>query len=223
MIYIYSDLDSIYDTRYNLLELLLGKKLLNDITRNYNSRMNDDFKLIPEDIFKYYYRKRDLRVMYKPRPVMIQEYILSKILDLSQTSLSRGGDGQVTFLINTFPYLLHDSKKELFKSYFLKHLPKRTNVELITYEDIPYKKYDISEFVLYDGLEKIDKLIKKDKIKYGKFSDSLLVIPDNLIKNGPSFEDRDTILKQLEMIYKPFINIEFCSVSFFSYDKNTPT
>jgi len=216
MIYLYTDLDTMYDTRYNILEDYLGEKLFKSLADIYLKRELDEIPLVPNIVFKELYKNRDISAMRRPRPVMIQEYIIAKSLEHSQTSMLRDGDGLVTILINTHPYLISKKQKEMFKSYFINHLPNRVTVELITYDKIPYRKYDISEYILYDGIELFNEIVKNDNIQYGRFSDALLIVPDNVFIENIT-KEKDRYLKILEETYKPFINLEFCSVSFFSY------
>jgi hypothetical protein len=218
MIYLYATLDTLFDTRLGILNNYLGDELFSSIDMNkYRARTSDNFHLVDIQTFSELYGRRNERALIKPRPTIMQEYIMTRILWYSQYDMINNGEhnGLVELVVNTEPYRLTGLQKDRLNQAITQILPLRSRVKLVTMDDSVFDKYEFKELFLYDGLNVVNRIMSKGEKYLDKLSSSIVVVPDNVGVFTTSDEERDKMLVDIKGMFEPFCQLEFCSVGFF--------
>lgn len=130
-IHMYTELDSILDTRYEIIKLMnrkVAEFLLH--TGFYHTRSSDTYGPITYDMFKPIWDRRNKNVLFKALDTPILAHVCSYYVDeyLQPQSLTITED--IKLYINTYPYILtEDEAKNIEKAIAIKL--KIIRVELI--------------------------------------------------------------------------------------------
>ena len=112
----YIDLDALFDTRIGLLNLL-DKKLSIDLvdSDDYKYRFYDEFEYISNNVFINFYRERDVSILKNSYITRAIELLFVELDVILTEKIDLGEDTPVTLDVNSYPYVLTDNEKELFK------------------------------------------------------------------------------------------------------------
>jgi len=225
---IYIDLDSLFDTRLSLLELLDTKISLSiyDNRLFYDTRIIDEFDYITKDIFDAFYKVRDNLVFFKAIPTNITELVLTDILYIVNNKYLTDESKSITLIVDTSRYKLNNEQKEKLKIY-LQEVFK-----------LPYLQIEVNEFNIMDKSpnyinDEIFSIYKYDGIKW--LNEYLqLWNPKELTTNMPSTKlrvpalfDKPLLLKKLSdyidalndivKSVKTVIDLEYVDVHYFNF------
>lgn len=214
---LYTDLDTIFDTRYELLKTINAaetKKIL--LNKSYHTRLVERYGNITWDIFKPLWDKRTKPLLvYAPRTSMldiIKEQYLQCVTDPSYTDVL----DKLTLYVNTHPYNLTEQEKKdietgiaymipncrilcIDKSF--KELTSNWIVEnvgyLFMYEFLDWVDYQFSTGVYNLKLNRIE-----------AFAPGVTRLEDNV-----SITNKD--IMDMEEKYKMFVNLYLIDVEYF--------
>lgn len=207
MLYVYTDLDTILDTRLEVY-YNLG---IRDIPW-YNKRTTIGYKNIPSKLFNLEYSKRTKDNLQDSNVTSIP-YLIKDFINTGK-STARSDYFNTIVTIDTYPYRL--TKKEVDKLITLvKDITNAYKVEVIfnSIDTLPIKHLArASVVILYDGLSLINRLIPRGKLGLKvSIPDTQLIVPyiaeDNMDMK---------YLKELVAITKPIIDIQFANVKLFN-------
>jgi len=225
---IYIDLDSLFDTRLSLLELLDTKISLSiyDNRLFYDTRIIDEFDYITKDIFDAFYKVRDNSVFFKAIPTNITELILTDVLYIVNNKYLTDESKAITLLVDTSKYMLNNEHKEKIKIYLqeilkLPYLQIEVNEYNIMNKSPNYINDEIFSIYKYDGIKWLNEYLQ-------------LWNPKELTTNMPSTKlrvpalfDKPLLLKKLSdyidalndivKSVKTVIDLEYVDVYYFNF------
>ncbi len=152
---VYTDLDSLLDTRHALLYCLdpvLSKKVIDNL--HYRNRKRDSFENLSMDIFRTLYRnrKKELLELTKPTHIsgLISKYIIAELNDISN-------DGIFKVYVNTQPYELTDEEVSELLEVLCRMFPEFIGIEIVnmSYNELDpnwIKDNDIKAIFLYEAM-----------------------------------------------------------------------
>ncbi len=126
------ELDALFDTVMGTLGAMSPQNAVSVVTKDsYSYRLADEFEGFNTEEFKERYNKRD-RAILKNSSVTP---ILRHVHDFTQRVVDKTFNSPVmnecTIVINTFPYELEDSEREIIKKILQYKLPLRPEIEFV--------------------------------------------------------------------------------------------
>lgn len=111
---VYTDLDTIFDTRLSLLRNLNEKDVDKDIENGkYLSRISDEIGNIPYKVFRGYYDQRDKAQLINAYPTYIIQMIREHIGEALTNILNVDNEEDLRVYLNTYPYQLDEEELKL--------------------------------------------------------------------------------------------------------------
>ena len=216
---IYTDLDSILDTRHSLL-YYLNKDIATDViaSNKYRSRKKDSFDNISMDIFRtiYRYRNKELLLIAKPTHVcgLISNLILTELKDISE-------DGVFNLYLNVYPYVLTMDEQSNLVELMDRMLPDFVGIKIInsSLDDVDpdwIKANDIKTLFMYEALNWLEYQNANTKILTNTLTSMMLYGPD--VIDGNIKEDMLTpeFFKNLTIMFGGIINYLPIEVKYFN-------
>lgn len=216
---IYTDLDSILDTRHSLL-YYLNKDIATDVisSNKYRSRKKDSFDNISMDIFRtiYRYRNKELLLIAKPTHIcgLISNLILTELKDISE-------DGVFNLYLNVYPYVLTMDEQSNLVELMDRMLPDFVGIKIInsSLDDVDpdwIKANDIKTLFMYEALNWLEYQNANTKILTNTLTSMMLYGPD--VIDGNIKEDMLTpeFFKNLTIMFGGIINYLPIEVKYFN-------
>ena len=212
---IYLELDSLVDTRLALLYSLSEKTAI-EVLPDYHLRRNDIFGNIPYRLFEELYKLRKKNILEFAIPTKILD-ILGMMVAEKRGDVRNIGDKYKLYL-NTYPYVLTKEEQDRFSEVITRFIPDLF-VECIyetQYSLTPkfITDKDISDIIMYNGLEWLEKQISLFNIVEHPLINRSLVVPAITNEFGIKV-DKNLFLdtaKRLEMV----ITVIFVDVAYFA-------
>jgi len=225
---IYIDLDSLFDTRLSLLELLDTKISLSiyDNRLFYDTRIIDEFDYITKDIFDAFYRIRDNLVFFKAIPTNISELVLTDILYIVNNKYLTDESKSITLLADTSKYKLNNEQKEKLKIYLqevfkLPYLQIEVNEYNLMNKSPNYINDEIFSIYKYDGIKWLNEYLQLWNPK-----ELTINMPSTKLR-VPALFDKPLLLKKLSdyidalndivKSVKTVIDLEYVDVYYFNF------
>ena len=217
---IYTDLDSILDTRLATI-FNVDKNIYKDIVsgvesiEKYLSRKTDRFGRLDNTVFKALYQRRDKKTIATPLPngipLLIHSYIASILENSSKVP---------KLYLNVYPYILNDKDKRTLTRNVQAVYKNMIEVELIDKpnKDITVKfvHENIGLMVMYNGLKWIEYNMSNRSLLSLNLPDVTMIVPKLLDNNIFKKDEVDNIFKDQEKTLQPFIQLVFITVRAFS-------
>ena len=216
---IYTDLDSILDTRHSLL-YYLNKDIATDViaSNKYRNRKKDSFDNISMDIFRtiYRYRNKELLLIAKPTHIcgLISNLILTELKDISE-------DGVFNLYLNVYPYVLTMDEQSNLVELMDRMLPDFVGIKIInsSLDDVDpdwIKANDIKTLFMYEALNWLEYQNANTKILTNTLTSMMLYGPD--VIDGNIKEDMLTpeFFKNLTIMFGGIINYLPIEVKYFN-------
>ena len=216
---VYTDLDSLFDTRAVLILGLTGNGRydINFKPSRYKLRLRDNFGTLSSKIFHWYYSRRTKDLLPKAPETSVNLVILEYFNDI--IALAKN-DIETTVYLNTYPYDFTSEEQEIVLASVNKLLP---NVNIIT---INRKITDIDKKWM---LDKIGLVISYDALKWLRSATEHVSENDmadliNLKVYAPclfegSMDSKNVnqeAIKMMSQCYKAICDFEFLDTSVFS-------
>jgi len=206
---VYTDLDSLFDTRATLLSAI------DDIDiKQYLTRDNDNFDNIGEATFKLLYSRRDRDLLRASDTTPVKEILVSVIMDIKATHVATGHSDDITLSVNHYPYLLNDDDKSGILTMLRNKFNDRIEYELVYRSPRELDLLSYSAFVSYDAMSIANEMINKSKLKDNPLPDVIMVLPA-LLPQGMSNADKDKYFLGLMEALRGFIDIQFVNITHF--------
>lgn len=216
---IYIELDGLFDTRLPILTAINEDVSTRVFNKDYDIRTNDKFELIPNNIFNLYYNQRNKDILTYALPSFI--YKLIENITTEYYSDLKNNNGLQKLYINTYPYMLEDSEKQILITS-LSYI-KQVEIEFLFISDNDLtpnilNNYDLDYIIKYNGIEWLEKQNRLLNIIDNPMLDKYLYVPaliDNThieksIKINKEFFN--TLSKSLGMI----INVIFTDIIYWN-------
>lgn len=216
---IYTDLDSLLDTRHPIIYSLSEDIAVNILSNGYyNNRIKDNFENISRDIFISLYRNRNKSILNMSTLTKVIEFI--KYNFMSDLNIVDNEDRDYILYINTYPYILTDAEKEAFRYYFSDILEHKVNVEMIndSYEslDLEWIKNNVTTIIRYDAMEWIEYNVSKSNLFVNPLLKTVIYGPKLFTGNIKSSEIEDKHFKDMVVTLSSFINYQPIDVDIFN-------
>lgn len=224
---IYIDLDAILDTRLGTIKSLdtgLYNYYINEGKEEYRNRIIDEFKYIPNKVFKYYYKNRTKEILQNSilTPLL---YVLNISIDdmLTKRVLSEKTTKKLTVDINYYPYNLTEDEIEKLRAAVYTQIASKEFV-IVNFISMPYEeltsaaaeKYGV--IAMYDAMDWLN--------VRGLFKDINITLPSThlvlpyllqkpiVFKSGESIEK---YFKNIEELFTYYIKLEYNRIELFSF------
>lgn len=217
---IYTDLDSILDTRLATIfnvDKNIYKEIMNgvDNIEKYLSRKTDAFGRLSNLVFRELYKRRDKRTIATPLPngipLLIHSYLASIIEE--STKIPK-------LYINVYPYELSIKEKTILKRDIQSIYKNIIDVEILDkpIKDITIKfiHENIGLMLMYSGLKWIEYHMSNRSLLSLNLPDVTMIVPKILDNNIFSRQEIDNIFKDQEKTLQPFIQLIFITARTFS-------
>ena len=189
---IYTDLDSLFDTRlpvlYNIDPTLPKKLLSNDY---YFNRRKDVFGIIPRNLFRLFYNKRDKITLGYALPTNIVNVINSYTTELGTLRTVLGAVDPLSVYVNTYPYKLTPSEALTMRDGLSKSM-RGINVIMLDspISDITPVWVDktIGTLIMYEGMNWLEYHIAVGTLPKSPLLDRTLMVPGIIQGELPSKE-----------------------------------
>lgn len=214
---IYVDIDSLYDTRYTLINKLTnGNRLIIGLEiTEYLLRNRDNFGTMSNTIFNYFYKYRNKNLLMESEPTYVFNLVQDTINDLI---LANANNEEINVVINMYPYVLNEKENEIFLSIF-KTMFKNVSIELCYINMLKYPlskvsgKYNV--MIMYNGMEWIESKQKSNEIINNPITNIVLYTPWLLYGNILTKEleaNKGEYEKQVQELLKLIVHIKFLPV-----------
>ena len=223
---LYTDVDSLYDTRLEVLKLInmaeVNKIILDG---SYHNRIKERYGNIPYDMFYPIWRRRNKRIFAKAMntliPVLIQQYHNALYVD----ELFADVKNDIKLYVNIYPYDLSKVERQMLE-VILSIIVPMTKIVTINVPDSELTTHwvaaNIGTIFKYNFIEWVNK-----QMMTGVYDINIKkvravvpgVLPGNMYSVGLQGED----ILSLEEKLKPFLTLEIISAHYFScIIKNRP-
>lgn len=165
---IYTDLDSLLDTRLSVAQELAFIQTGEYVKQGkYFKRTHDQIGIIPQDVFKLYYSERHKHHLGNAMPTYIVQLVTEDYMRSLLESEKLLGRNDLTLYINIWPYELEDEELTNLKGMFAND----TTLFNIVYMNVPNHKLNadwvaknINSMYKYDLLEWFEIQTYKGKV-----------------------------------------------------------
>lgn len=166
---IYTDLDTLYDTKITLLNMIDPRLVREYLSREYD--ILDHYLYLNNKAFDKIYKERDKRVLIGSKNSSIIDLIRKIVSDIdTKNKTTTSIPSVLNLIINTYPYKLNTDEQLVIKEFMSKYILYLNNV------DIVYK-----EVIEDELLSKINIMVRRDGLKW--FMDNRLINPGFKVPN----------------------------------------
>lgn len=215
---IYTDLDSILDTRHAMLYYLSSEIAVNSLEDgSYRNRVKDNFGNISSDIFNTLYRKRtkELLNLATPNsiPSIISDLFIENLIDVSE-------EGKHILYLNIYPYKFNLEEQRNLLTMMESLIPDFTGVQILNLDiselEPKWVKENINHMVMYNGMEWIEYHTSNYKLIETPVLDVEMMSP--AISNGRIKESKidNELFKNLSIGLGGFIKFIPIDIKFFN-------
>ena len=178
---IYTDIDTIFDTRIALAYLLDSKNITEFIkSGSYKNRVKDNYNNISYDIFQALYKVRNKKILefalFSNILANIREQYGISVTDITTVELN----SNVVLYLNTYPYDLTVEEQDNISSILIALLPNiKIKILNIKYSEIEpeWIKKNVSCMFMYDGIEWLESKVADTTLITTPLIDIMLVVP----------------------------------------------
>ena len=166
---IYTDLDTLYDTKITLLNMIDPRLVREYLSREYD--ILDHYLYLNNKAFDKIYKERDKRVLIGSKNSSIIDLIRKIVSDIdTKNKTTTAIPSVLNLIINTYPYKLDTDEQLVIKEFMSKYILYLNNI------DIVYK-----EVIEDELLSKINIMVRRDGLKW--FMDNRLINPGFKVPN----------------------------------------
>lgn len=186
---LYTDLDTIYDTKITLINMIDPRLVREYLSREYD--ILDHTLYLSDKAFDKIYNERDKRVLIGSKNTSIVDLIRKIVSDIdTKNRTSPTIPSLITLTINTYPYKLDADEIKDMKIFMSRYILHLNDIDII------YKETIDSEL-----MNKINIMIKRDGLKWFmdnrllnptfKLPNLKLIVPDDMVKTNLTKIDVD--------------------------------
>lgn len=217
---VYTDLDSLLDTRHALLYCIdpeLSKRVIDNLS--YRNRKRDQFENLSMDIFRTLYRNRGKSLLEITKPThisgLISKHIITEMRDLSN-------DGIFKIYVNTQPYDLTDEEVSELLTLLCRMFPEFIGIEIVnmSYDEVDpnwIKDNEIKTMFMYEAMAWLEYQNSTTKILTNPIGTSVMLYGPDIVEANM----KDELLtmeffKNLMVMFSGIINYIPIDVKFYN-------
>jgi hypothetical protein len=221
------DLDSLFDTRLAILDMLDPLLAAHALQNGYLDREDNNFEHCPLELFEQVYAKRNEEILGNSRMTQIKNIVIEFIKEANKQYKTSKTQAYPSVYINVWPYKISaDASGELLAP-FHKAVDGKVNIHLINMppEDITPEvcKERFSHMIMYDYMTWLLKQGQSGALQRNPMNEVTLIAP-RLYPSGKT----DTLIDEsqtrnsmephecAEVYFAPYVKIEFYVSRLFS-------
>lgn len=212
---IYTDLDSLFDTRVVMLSLLTNKGEYQIGQHNYHKRFRDNFGTLSDRIFHYYYKYRSNQVLNVAPLTSVIDIIKDYNLDSIEKDVTNIAS---TLYVNIYPYNLNSVSQNLLKIILSKRLPD-TNILFINVKlqelEPKWVKENINLFIAYNTIEWLNYSLSTGKFIDYPLLDVMVLAPFRLEGNIKSSQVDNKVIEQTCAFLRTICDFNYVDIATF--------
>lgn len=224
---LYVDLDSIFDTRFAVLEQVDPMLALEALKKGWNTRGDDLVAGIDKKLYDELYATRDNSVLAIAPNTMMMDAVKTWVLKALATIQGSPNGDTVEVFVNIWPYTLDKAKAREIGTTVVDVLGNQVNVHMvnISHEKLctrTAKRY-FSAMFMYDYDMWLESCTKLGYFEQCRIPDVSLYGPKLYKKDVPTEEqqreldsNKIDLFKHFEMTAGPQVGLEFIEPAFFS-------
>ncbi len=232
---IYVDMDSLFDTRFAVLEQVDPILALHNLKNGWNNREQDVFEGIDKKLFDELYETRDNSVLAIAPGTQIIDAIRMWVVKALQTIAGSPNGDKVVIFANVWPYQITRDHAKTIGQKILEMVGETVEVRMINV-DIKQictqtaKRYFAAMF-MYEWDTWLESNTLSGSFEKQRIPDVTLYSPKLFKKSVLTDEARDalqqhkasgiSVFDHFEMVAGPQIGIEFIEVAFYSHHMPT--
>lgn len=186
---IYTDLDTLYDTKITLLNMIDPRLVREYLSREYD--ILDHTLYLSNKAFDRIYRDRDKRVLIGSKNSSVVDLLRRIVSDIdTKNKTTTVIPSVMTLVVNTYPYKLDNEEKSIMKEFMSRYILHLNEIDII-YEEI----------IDSELMNKINIMVKRDGLKWFmdnrlsnpefKLPNLKLIVPDDMVMSGLTKMDVD--------------------------------
>lgn len=227
---VYVDMDSLFDTRFAVLEQVDPVLALHNLKNGWNKREQDVFEGIDKKLFDELYETRDNSVLAIAPGTQVVDALRVWVVKALQTIAGSPNGDKVVIFVNVWPYLISKDHARQIGNTVLELVGKTVeirmiNVDIKTICTQTAKRY-FSAMFMYEWDVWLETNTTNGSFERQRIPDVTLYAP-RLLKKGVLTDELRLQLEQsaapgvslfdyFEMIAGPHIGLEFIEPGFFS-------
>ena len=219
------DLDSLFDTRLAILDLLDPMLAAHALKNGYLEREEDSFEFCPWALFRELYQKRDNEVLGRAMMTQVKNIVIEFINDANTKYKASKTQAYPSVYINVWPYKISEDAAGELLTPFHTAVDGKVHVHLINMppKDITPSvcKERFSHIIMYDYMEWMVALGAAGEIQRNPMNEITLVAP-RIWPSGKSKDEEHQTRNEVEphecaeMFFSPFIKMELYVAKLFS-------
>lgn len=224
---VYVDLDSIFDTRFAVLEQVDPLLALKNLKNGWNTRTNDVFEGIDKKLFDELYQTRDNSVLAIAPRTMMMDAVKTWVLKALATIQGSPNGDSVEVFINVWPYTIDRAHARSIGDSIMEILGNQVTIHMI---NVPLDKLCtrtmrryFSAVFMYDYDIWLEGATKAGYFEQMRMPDVSLYGP-KLYKNNPPSQEQERemlnakmdVFAHFEVTAGPQVALEFIDPAFFS-------
>lgn len=212
---VYTDLDTIFDTRLVMLSALTqyGKKKIGNynIKDYFTDRIRDNFGTLSDKIFHIYYKYRNKAILQHARPTYIVDIIKSYYIDLMEDIPN---NPEANLYINIYPYNLTKDERDVILEVLL-ILFDNVNIHFLDINplelDAKWVSDKIGMYVSYFTMDWLEYITAHKQFLKHPLINVIAIAPTRVKGYTISKNLNNKLLSELTMTFATIINIKFLS------------
>ncbi len=214
---IYTDLDTMYDTKLTVLNMIDSRLAIEYVSREYD--IPDQILYVNESVLDYYHKSGDKRILLGSKNSSVVDLIRTIVSDIDIKAKEGGGiRGDLNLIINTYPYELNNDECNAIKEFHKQYILYLSDVKVIYKKELDYGFLSsLNIMIRRDGLD----WFMKNKLKHPEFklTNLKLIIPDEIsTKYTKDLKlDKEKLLEYMEVSFMNDITLEFIEKELFMF------
>lgn len=219
------DLDSLFDTRLAILDLLDPLLAAHALKNGYLDREDNNFEFCPLALFNELYAKRDNEVLGRSMMTQVKTIVIDFIKDANTRYKSTKTQAYPSVYINVWPYKIsEDAAGELLQP-FHKAVGGKVHIHLINMppKDITPEvcKERFSHMIMYDFMEWLMLMGATGALQRNPMNEVTLIAP-RLYPSGKPADDENQSRNEVEpyacaeLFFAPYVKLELYIAKLFS-------
>lgn len=219
------DLDSLFDTRLAILDILDPMLAAHALQNGYLEREDNNFKFCPLPLFNELYAKRDNEVLGRSMMTQVKTIVIDFIKDANTRYKSSKTQAYPSVYINVWPYKISEDAAGELLMPFHKAVGGKVHINLINMhpKDITPEvcKERFSHMIMYDFMEWLMLMGAGGHLQRNPMNEVTLIAPRLYPSGVPTTDDSQTRNEVephvcAELFFAPYIKLELYVAKLFS-------
>lgn len=224
---LYVDLDSLFDTRFAILEEISPRLAIDNLLNGWQTRQSDEPIGLPLEDFQELYNRRTSETLAKASQTEVIELMRHWVVDVIKQAETVTKRTLIRIFINIYPYQLDQNQAKMLGEQIKAFFPPDIHFTMLNVDPLKITTSTVKKY--FSGMFMYDyHLWKEHQAKVNGFSD--IKLPETALYTPAIYhgkkpteselrsfiENKVDVFKEWEMYVSPLIGIEFIPVQAFS-------